>query len=222
MLNLLEGMHSILLTGLVTRVSKSGYAPNQRLVHIDTGYIDIPEINLKTHNNTVIVNLDCYVKNNLITREELKNKNISLSNPKFNIAWISSPEGGDFAKYLHKNLLKTSMSHVALSDKKLLLVNFCQTIVQVDHQIFTSVLENSRFYSCTLKGSSIYDVAYECKNLIVLFKDSKIKPEIGKTYIVMGQVVNFPMRFSQPTGKHGIYGQITKEIVNEQNGHKTQ
>ena len=207
-------MHSTLITGLIKKVNGSGVGPNHKLLHIYAGKIDIPELKLWAYDNNIIVNADCYAKDNPDIAKELLNKYISISNPIYNITYISVPEGDDYLKYLQKNLLKCYVKNIAVSNKKLLAINFCQTTVQVDRLISSSKINDSNFYFCTIKGTR-HDPAYQCKNLQVLFKESRIKPELGKTYLVMGQIVNFPLLdFNNSTGKHGIYGQITKEVTN--------
>jgi len=209
-------MHSTLISGFVTKVSSINPNKHERVVYLEAGYIDIPEINRLKFKNTILVTIDFWNPDKPISPDSLLHKNIAISNCTFNVAYISDPDAHDYVKYMQKYILKNTVSKITVINDKLLPINFCHTDIKIEKKLSGGL---QGFHSCTITSENIFSPYYNflvfgCKDLTVLVKDSAIKPEIGKSYSIMGHIVNFPREFSREQGKHGIYAELVREITN--------
>lgn len=211
-------MHSTLISGFVAKISSISPNKHERVVYLENGCIDIPEINRLKFKNTVLVTVDFWNPDNPVSPDSILKKNIAMSNCSFNVAYISDPDAHDYVKYMQKYILKNTVKKITVINNKLIPINFCHTNVRVEKPIKASY---PGFYSCILEPDSRYSPLFGCKDLTILFKNSAIKPEIGKIYSVMGHIVNFPSEFSRAQGKHGIYAEITREITNADRQHQS-
>jgi hypothetical protein len=226
---------TILLSGKI--ISKKALNNNKNIKNnteyfltIKLNKINIPEIGISNYeNNVTILTTFPYICNQETAEYEkvhnIVGKDVAVSCSRFGNIYIASPKDSreklDIPlSYIEKSVIRNEFNNFLFCSKKYLNINTITCVLIIDS--YNSI---SGVYSCRICSSNLSDIVTRSSGVYfrqvpVIFKSSLIKPKLYKEYIVIGSVVNFPLGYHTSKGRHGIYGEIIKEVSNESQSDK--
>lgn len=214
----------------VLSVNRSHKNDSEYFLTIKLNKINIPEIGVDNYeNNVTILTMFPYISNRETAEYEkvhdIIGKDVAVSCSRFGNVYIASPKDSKEKSqtplsYIEKSVIRNEFHNFIFCTKKYLNINTITCMLVIDS--YNSV---TGVYSCRICNSNLCDIATRSsgvyfREIPVIFKSSSIKPKLYKEYIVTGSVVNFPLGYHTSKGRHGIYGEIIKEISNESQSDK--
>jgi hypothetical protein len=218
-------MHSIQLSGRLIEAKK--ISSSAVCVLVDTGPIEVPEIDYKSDTNILFVLIDVPFTapslagtlantaptNNLeIILESVKKfPYLGMTGVKFAHYMVRTKmEKGttapDSKSWTEKNVLRTSYKHVDLAMKKGISMNVATVLCRPTKLLHTGKSKIS-FSDCNYRVDSLE----LCPSVPILSKN--VAMDLNQKYLIHGRIVCFPNLPNYPPelSRHGVYGDAIKE-----------